>query len=281
MLTAARSLALPLAVAILAGCGDGNLLALDGGSRSDAGVGGRDATPAPSFAGTIALPFAVDVDWSDGAQAAGPLSAVSLHGDVGSLTFRGESLPAIAFERIPFGGFTLAMIAATSRSDVVVAYAYCLADGTISTWYHEALDEPVTLQQPVNPGACHFSTAMTTPAVAFTPLVAPGMLLHDASATVQGGPLTVAGGSGAVTFTDGAQPWQVDVYATVDCRTGCGSPGWYELHSLLRDGPRAAVGIFYLKSDMPASVTFAYGLRLDAPSLLLDATLPATWSISP
>jgi hypothetical protein len=69
-------------------------------------------------------------------------------------------------------------------------------------------------------------------------------------------------------------------FHTVDCRSGCGSPGWYELHSIIWNPIQqaAAFGIFYLDD---AGVHVDNGVILPSgQALSTDPFTGATWSLS-
>ena len=67
-------------------------------------------------------------------------------------------------------------------------------------------------------------------------------------------------------------------FVSVDCSL-CGTPGWYELHSMLWNPATRAVslGIFYLVSGVDA-VTLAYTLSMPVLMRGPQISYPATWS---
>ena len=58
--------------------------------------------------------------------------------------------------------------------------------------------------------------------------------------------------------------WQVYPFDLIDCSTTCGSPGWYELHSIYWDtnSTETCFGIFYLESNSPSAVPLDYSICL-------------------
>jgi hypothetical protein len=60
-------------------------------------------------------------------------------------------------------------------------------------------------------------------------------------------------GSGAGVMELGSGSYSVYPFNAVDCSTGCGTPGWYELHSVLWDPTTAdaCFGIYYLFVESP------------------------------
>jgi hypothetical protein len=71
-------------------------------------------------------------------------------------------------------------------------------------------------------------------------------------------------------------------FHTVDCRSGCGTPGWFEIHSIIWDPVKlgAAFGIIYL--DDTGVALGADGIAVPGGAIVGD-NLPisgATWSLS-
>ena len=78
----------------------------------------------------------------------------------------------------------------------------------------------------------------------------------------------------------GYQPTTMLVFNTADCRTGCGSRTWFELHAIVWNHERNEVGfqIFYLDPLIPGVFT---GNTLVLPGVTsLDTAFPdATWRL--
>ena len=90
-----------------------------------------------------------------------------------------------------------------------------------------------------------------------------------------------ADGTGALTF--GGRTLPLIVFGDVDCSTNCGSPGWYELHSVVWDDAqqRAIFVIVYLILGSMNDVELAYARSLpDLGDPIGAITMPATWSVS-
>ncbi len=70
----------------------------------------------------------------DAAPGETPVTRLRFTGGRGTITFDGTALPAVAYQKIVFGAFTLAAIAATSDDGVLIAYVYCQND-TVNAIY--------------------------------------------------------------------------------------------------------------------------------------------------
>jgi hypothetical protein len=81
----------------------------------------------------------------------------------------------------------------------------------------------------------------------------------------------------------GGVPWTVSPFALVDCSTGCGTPGWYELHSIYWNaaGTSTCFGIFYLVEGSPSSVALDYSICLPGLDDPTDggAVFRANWTM--
>ncbi len=271
-----RRIALGL-VLLAGGCSSGGmgLTADEGGAHDGGDGGGPDLGP---YHGPIDLPFTGTLHWSDGDNALGPVRAANLDGNVGTVVYHGVTLDALLYREIPFGPYDLAAIVASAPHNLVVLYAYCKGDG-VANWYYESLDEPVTLQLVSSAGHCALPHTPVTAEPSFEPFLGPPPDLRAAtSATVDGATLQIAGGQGSAQI--GGTSYDVAAFDFVDCSSGCGSPGWYELHSLLRRDTEVAFGIIYLIEDDPTHARLNYGVRFDVPALTPpDTIFAATWTV--
>ena len=149
-------------------------------ARRQKGGGGKRR-----FHATLELPFSAEVHWTD--ATGGLIESADLSGNVGTIVYRGATLPAVVYREIPFAQYELrlAAIVATSNDNLRVLYAYC-QNGTIAGWYYEALDEPAAsgtqlarrLRNPEGPGRRrHQPASLVGP---------PAGLLYADQATVTG-----------------------------------------------------------------------------------------------
>jgi hypothetical protein len=256
---------LALALICIAACGD-----------REPAMPADMATPAPTYAGAITLPTRADIDWT-GVAGEGPITALRFTDSVGTIGFDGESLPAVIYQKIPFGPYTLAAIAATTDDGLLIAYAYC-QNGGVTALYSETLTQSATPQDSVAmAGSCTFADATANGQIDF---VHPSTLAYgplEDLADVEGAKLAVHGGSGTLTI-DGVGH-ALSVFTGVDCH-GCGGAGWQELHVTLRHEQSLAFAILYLKADDLTHVQLAYGIRFDVPMLWpADAVYDASWTL--
>lgn len=254
-----------LALVLAAGCGDRADAVLPDAPVIDTGF------PSPmTIAATsthLSLPFAATVS----GQAGG---AVAITGDVGTLAIAGNTASAFVYVAIPFAGYTLYQGFGVTSARWDVFWLYCQG-AALSYLYDEAVTG-APLVGTVATGSCSGTTgttdaAVTLPAFAIAPPAPrPGFVVDGAQIAI------AANGTG----TFGGLP--LIAFDLVDCSTGCGSPGWYELHSVIWDDARQRVTfvIVYLKTDTPNEVELAYARSLpDLADPIGDAIVPATWSI--
>jgi hypothetical protein len=279
--------ALAITVLALAACGDPAGEPPDAAVDAVVGVPCADAgPPVTNFPaqlvlgpaqGTISDPFTIAVTGA-GAQTIG---AASFTNDAGTLTLDGTSVTSFLYMTTPFGaGLTLYQGFAVGPSRWDVFWLYCTNGTALTSIWDEGVDGPPifvenatgtcnggnsTLSVPVNIGAS--TIASPTP-------VADGY-------SVRGADIDLAtNGTGTITLGGVAMP--VVVFGTVNCETGCGTPGWFELHSVVWDAAhqRAIFVIIYLEDGAPGSVELAYARALpDLTDPIGTMNLPATWSL--
>jgi len=216
----------------------------------------------------VSLPFAATVAEQ---TAGGPTTITS---DVGTVGVAGDSVPAFVYVAIPFAGYTLYQGFGVAPARWDVFWLYC--QGTaLSYVYDEAVTGAPLVGRPTT-GSCSGTTATTDAAVSLPafaiapPSPRPGFVVDGAQIAV------AANGTG----TYGGLP--LIAFDLVDCSTGCGTPGWYELHSLVWDEAhqRVTFVIVYLTIGQPNAVQLAYARSLpDLADPIGDVVVPATWSI--
>jgi hypothetical protein len=231
----------------------------------------------PATDGTLGLPYDVTIDGM-GSQSVGTISMT--HG-VGTIEINGTTLPAIAYEQIPFpaaNNDTLYQILAVAPGYWVVAWAYC-SGGMLNDAYFESTDGALGMSEDAS-GTCAATSTNTSPTVQFPAVSMTGpSVIHGF--TMTGADLSFDGAHPG-SMTQGGDTWVVYPFTTVDCSTGCGTPGWYELHSVLVDPKKAEAcyGIYYLESQDPSHVMLDYVICL--PSLTdpvgHGATFAATYT---
>ena len=154
---------------------------------------------------------------------------------------------------------------------------YCSGDGRLTRVFGEMTDRDVIVFDDVDGTCTDQGVAPMAPVSLAANTLSPvaltcGFSVHGPSIDLEGSQ------NGSVTFlgTDSiALPFH-----TVDCRAGCGTPGWYELHTIVWNQVRQAVGfeIIYLDDK---GVSTSNGIEL--PDGTMTAVGPfsgATWSLS-
>ena len=232
--------------------------------------------PAPRILAERGFSVAADLTSSDGAAPRGPLSSLQLRGNVGTLVHRGRPLEALVAEQIPYGLHRVAMVVAPAGDDLVVVFAYC-DQGRLVRLYQESFAGG-GFQELINPGVCRFERRPATATVRLRRLLrGPAATVP---ATVIGDRFALDGGRGHLEL-DGAR-WEAQAFHVVDCREGCGGPGWRELHLVAgRDGA-TALGIGYSFATVAGRIKLDHLLRLDQPALELPSRwYEATWAPAP
>jgi hypothetical protein len=248
------------------------------GGPADAGGEPVDAAQQPPpYAGPITLPVRTTIEWS-GPPNEGSIEAARFTDGRGTLRFEGVDLPAVVYEKIPFGEYTLASIVATLPDNLLVTYAYC-KDGGVTAFYFESLRYTVSVQTPLSSaGSCVFTDEPSSGEASFIRPSAPlAYAAPEDAAKVEGARLSLDGGLGTIELE--GRRYDLRVFTTVDCAK-CGGAGWFELHVTVRRDQELAFAILYLAPDKPAEVQLAHGIRLDVPALWpRDEVLPAAWTL--
>src|SRR5262245_45519568 len=160
-------------------------------------------------------------------------------------------------------------------------FLYCSADGRLTKVYGERTDRDVSVfddvvgtctDQDVAPMSPVSLAANTLTPVALTcglSVHAPAPNSVDLEGSQNGSMVSFGGDSIALPFH------------TVDCRGACGTPGWYEVHTIVWNQVQQQVGfvVLYLLAD--GSVRWANQIELPAGSTGETSLIPeATWSLS-
>jgi hypothetical protein len=214
----------------------------------------------------------------------GVVGAFSLAHGAGTIELDKRSVPIAVYHRQMFDDPTydlrLYQALAVERDRIWILWFYCtVSSNLLDGIYYEATDgTAVTFEY--GSGTCQDLGMTSTVAVQFPAIdLAPPPLLDGYR--IDGAAVKLDGAQPG-TVTLGGAPLTVYAFNTVDCRTDCGTPGWFELHALLWDeaSHRLCFGIFYLRNDDPDHVQLAWSLTL--PSLVDPAgrmTSPATWKV--
>jgi hypothetical protein len=207
------------------------------GGRSAGGVGPPIVIPA-----TRGLVSADTVTLSGSGTS--DIGEVAITNGVGTVRIGGQDVPALVYERQPFGADTLYQTLAVSADRIHVLWFYCQAGGMTNAFYEGTDGTEVTNE--TASGTCADTLASASQPVSFPAVDMPTPPLVTGY-TVTGPDLSIP--SGAPGWVNMGSTWTVLVFEDVDC-TSCEAQGWYELHALLWDpgAPALLYGVFYLFS---------------------------------
>jgi hypothetical protein len=209
--------------------------------------------------------------------------AVTIASNQGTIVFDGRGpLPAFIYERIPFPAADSTLYAGLGIADGawIPFYLYCSSDGRLTQVAGEMTDRDLGLQYAVEGTCTYDNVAPMAPVVIPAHTLNPVALTCGVTATAPAPQELDLSGGVPGTITLAGDSAVVLPFHTIDCRTGCGSPGWYEVHSIVWDQSRSMVAfaVIYLQE---AGVEFDDGLILPSGNLLNGDQFPnATWSVT-
>jgi hypothetical protein len=219
-----------------------------GGAAGDPGAGGAAGAAAATLAigatqSSLALPFQIDAV----GQGTKLLGAIKLAGNTGTIELEGQTRPVVAYQHQawPSAGYDLYQLISVGPDRFDLFWLYCTTDQKLSWVYFESTDgTPVTYEQTTGtcaPGAAGLTVTVDFPAVSM-PLPKP-----VSGFSVKGDHLDLGGETPGWLEENGVR-YSAIPFNSVDCTTACGTPGWWELHTLLwnQDLGTASVGILYL-----------------------------------
>jgi hypothetical protein len=250
---------------------------------------GQSASPAASpvsgspVPGVITWP-AVSIDDSttfsiDISGSGSEVSKVDIHSRFGAVTIGGRTLSALVYKDIPWSSYSLVLYQALAveAHSWTVLWFYCTGS-SLTYIYWESTTSSRVNKEPMK-GTCATTgttqTAVSWPAGSMqAPAVVAGFSVHGAH-------IDIGNASPGHADFDG-KTWSLYSYALVDCSKICGSPGWYELHSLLWDSAtgETAYGIVYLITGQTHRVELEYALELPTLGRPANAAFDADWSHS-
>ena len=211
-------------------------------------------------------------------------TTVSIVSNQGTVSFGGRGpFPAFVYNRVPFPA-----AAAITYSGLGVENGtwfpfvlYCSGDGRLTKVFGERTDQDVAVFDDVE-GPC---TDQGVASMAPIPLAA--NTLSPVALTCG---FSVHGPPPALVDLESSQNGRIAFYAgeaialpfhTVDCRAGCGTPGWYELHTIVWNQAQQEVGFQIVYLD--ATGVSLGGNGIEFPDGTITGTGPfagATWSLS-
>jgi len=236
------------------------------------------SVPASTYAPPV--PRFAPINATTAAGATG--TTVSIVSNQGTVSFGGRGpFQAFVFNRssFPAANSTVYGGMGVEEGTWFPFFLYCSADGRLTKVYGEMTDRDVSVFADVD-GIC------TDQGVApMAPVSLPANTLSPVALTCG---FSVHGPAPAAIDLEGSRNGSmlffgsdsiVMPFHTVDCRTKCGTPGWYELHTVVWNQVRQQVGFGIVYLDGMA-VRWANGIELPNGSADDTFTYPeATWSL--
>jgi hypothetical protein len=256
---------------VLAGC-DGVPPCPDVFFETEIAVPATHTTVTPTFS-------AINATTAAGATG----TVVSIVDDQGTVAFDGRGpVPAFIYAEIPYPADNTTLYAGVGIDDGawLPFWLYCSSDGHLTEVFGEMTDRDRDVFPDVD-GTCVSTGALPTMTIDI-----PAHTLRHTALTC-GFQVTAPAGATPIDLL-GSQPGSASFmgdsvtvlpFHGVDCRTGCGSPGWYELHAITWDQITQSVGfeIFYLDAS---GVALENGVLLPSGNALAVEGYPnAVWSL--
>ena len=233
-------------------------------------------------AGTYA-PFVAPFPPINATTAAGATgTTVSISSNQGTVSFGGRG---------PFQAFLYSRTLFPAANSIVYTglgvesgtwypfFLYCSADGRLTRVFGEMTDRDVAVDDKVEGTCTDQGVAFMAPVSLAANTLSPVALTCGFSVHGPGSSIDLQGSqNGSVTFL-GSDSIALPFH-TVDCRTNCGTPGWYELHTIVWNQVRQEVGfeIIYLNDK---GVSTGDGIELpDGTMTAVGPPSGATWSLS-
>jgi len=175
------------------------------------------------------------------------IGRISLHGSEGTVEIDGRSLPSIVFERqspVKGSATNLYEVISVAPDRLYLMWIDCrTTTSEIQLWIESTAGEG--LVQENGSGSCHDTPAPSNPRLR-APAISMDWPQPVRGFSVSGPGLDLPNGARGTVLYEG-ETQVVFPFNWVNCFY-CGSPGWFELHSLLWNPSTSAValGIFYL-----------------------------------
>jgi hypothetical protein len=209
-------------------------------------------------------------------------TTVSIASNQGTVSFGGRGpFQAFVYSRTPFPAANSIVYTGlgVESGTWYPFFLYCSGDGRLTKVFGEMTDRDVDVSDDVDGTCTDQGVAPMAPVSLAANTLSPVALTCGFSVHGPGSSIDLEGSqNGSVTFlgTDSiALPFH-----TVDCRTGCGSPGWYELHTIVWSQVRQAVGFEIIYLD-DTGVSTSNGIELpDGTMTTVGPFSGATWSLS-
>jgi hypothetical protein len=265
-------------------------------SGADASSSDADASsPAPScpetyFSSEIPVPatstvFAYKVERFSAQIAAGQGDvSLSITDNHGTVAFDGKGpMPALIFATQPYPAVSRTLYAGLGIADGAwyPFWLYCDADGRLTRFFGEMTDQDrdfaVNLDGTCAPTGESFDLTIDVPAHSLRHVA----LTCGFSVSSPPGPSAIdLGDSRAGSMDFAGNSATVLPFHTIDCRSGCGSQSWVEIHSIVWDPIRQDVGftIFYLFVGQ-SGVSTGNGIMLPLATTMAQSLPNAMWTL--
>ena len=206
------------------------------------------------------------------------IGRISLHGSEGTVEIDGRSLSSIAYERQQFATHqtNLYQVISVAPDRFYLMWIYCRATSPdiYQLWIESTAGEGLAPES--GSGSCNDTPGPSNPRLR-APAVSMEWPKPVRGFSASGTGLDLPNGApGTVLYESETQV--AFSFTSVDC-SFCGTPGWYELHSLLWNPSTHAVtlGIFYLMIG-GEFVLFEHSLSMPVLTRGFNVGYKATWS---
>lgn len=153
---------------------------------------------------------------------------------------------------------------ATDGTSWYLLFFQCQGNGTLGWVFYENFDGSAMQSEPTTQSACAVNGQPTPKPVSF-PAISMQSPAPTTEWSISGHQLSYLPGVGGSYISKNGTKYDLYPFQTVDC-TSCGTPGWYELHSLFYDAHSSSLcfGIIYLT---PSTAKVGIGYSLCLPEL--------------
>jgi hypothetical protein len=236
------------------------------------------SVPAATFAPQP--PLFAPINAATAAGATG--TTVSIVSNQGTVSYGGRGpFQAFIFNRVPFPGANSITYAGLGVENGAwfPFFLYCSGDGRLTRVYGEMTDRDVDVFDDVE-GTCADQGV--------APMVPVSLAANTLSPVALTCGFSVHGGAPNSVNLEGSQNGTASFFGgdsvalpfhTVDCRTECGTPGWYELHTILWNQALQEVGFESVYLD-DQGVSWANGISLpEGDTTTVTQFIGATWAL--
>ena len=237
--------------------------------------------PVPATNSTIT----VDTKFTASGGDASSSVRVDFQDNKGTVEFAGSGpVPAFIYKRIPWPdvGFTLYAGLGVTDGAWLLFWVYCAPDGTLGRFYGERTDSTGTLNSVISGTCSEIATTWSMPVEAPAHTLRNIPMTCGFSVTTPDDTIQLESSRPGVASIH-TLPATALVFSTTDCRTGCGSRSWFELHSILWEPTRenVAFAVWYLDGTRSGTgVSAENGVLMPAAGWNEILSPQATWTLN-